>query len=102
MAFFSPDKLKQTKIEIDSSQVSADSEIVQQRLERIQENYRQLDEVLAELESKIELDDRLSALDDTEVDFEATFGIKKKRKWKSPTTKRKAGRRVSANPKKPR
>ncbi|MFT5302252.1 MAG: putative nuclease with TOPRIM domain [Mariniblastus sp.] len=102
MDFFSPEKLKRKRIEIDSSQVNAKSEAVQKRLNRIQENYRQLDEVLAELESKIALDDRLSALDDAGVDFEATFGIKKKRKWKSPTTERKSLRRAPANPKKPR
>ena len=83
MTFFSADKLKPRRIEIDSSRIHSDSPEVLKRLERIQENYEQLDSILAELESKIESDERLNAIDNADVDFEITFGVKKKRKWRS-------------------
>ena len=104
MAFFSPEKLKQRRIEIDESSVSSDSPDVQKRLERIEENYQQLDDILADLESKIKQDERLKAIDDTSVDFEATYGIKKKRKWRpaKPKSKSKRRRTASVDPKKPR
>jgi len=103
MAFFNPEKLKHRRIEIDDSSVSSESPAVQNRLNRIEENYQQLDEILAELESKIQQDERLKDVDDANVDFEATYGIKKKRKWRPAKPKSKTKRRASAaNPKKPR
>jgi hypothetical protein len=108
MTFFSPEKLKRRQIEIDSSTASCDSPEVKKRLARIQDNYRQLNEILADLESKIESDERLKAIDDAEIDFESAYGIKKKRKWRPAKTKasrKTKAKRVSAaaaNPKKPR
>ncbi len=102
MAFFSADKLKRRKIEVEHSSATSKSPEVEQRLNRIQENYRQLDSILAELESKIQGDERLKAIDDANVDFEGTFGIKKKRKWRTPKPKSKSRRRKSEGPNKPR
>lgn len=108
MTFFSPDKLKPRKIVADHSSASCDSPQVKMRLDRIDENYRQVDSILAELELKIAGDERLKAIDDANVDFEQTYGIKKKRKWRSakPKAKSKAKSRrrstSSADPKKPR
>lgn len=112
MAFFTPNKLRSRSIEIDDTQPQADSDQVRQRLARIEANYQQLESILAELESKMQSDDRLKAIDDANVDFEATFGIKKKRKWRAASAKsiaRKSGKGIaknrqpgSANPKKPR
>jgi len=102
MTFFKPDKLRRRKIEIDRSVVSSESPEVQQRLDRIQENYRQLDAILIELELKIQSDERLKAIDDAGVDFEQTVGIKKKRKWRPAGTKPKRAGNKSANPRKPR
>ena len=106
MTFFSPNKLKPRRIEIDSSQVCSENPAVKNRLIRIEENYVQLDSILAEIESKIENDERLKAIDDANVDFELTFGIKKKRKW-SPVRKKSKSRSKSRKsrspvPKKPR
>jgi len=47
---------------------------VQERLDRIRENYDQLNSILAELESQFDSDERLKAIDDANVDFEITFG----------------------------
>jgi len=114
MAFFSPEKLKRKKIQVDHSETSANSPEVQKRLERIEENYEQLDTILAELELKMQSDDRLRAIDQSSAaDFHETFGIKQKRKWRSPKKKKKKRSSVrasskrrsatkSANPKKPR
>jgi len=94
MAFFSPEKLKRKSIEIDHSEISSLSPEVQKRLERIEGNYQELDAILAELESKMAADDRLKAIDDSSAeDFEATFGVKRKRKWRTP--KKKSKRRKS-------
>ena len=74
---------------------------LEKRLDRIHDNYRQLDAILAELESKIESDERLKAIDDAEIDFESAYGIKKKRKWRPSEAKRKSKPR-SIRSKKPR
>lgn len=117
MAFFSPEKLKRKSIEIDHSEISSLSPEVQKRLERIEGNYQELEAILAELESKMASDDRLKAIDQSSAeDFEATFGVKRKRKWRTPKPKskrRKSKKRAtslkagkvtakSADPKKPR
>ena len=104
MAFHSAEKLRPRKIEIDLSSSTCDSPEIQQRLDRIEANYDQLDTVLVDIENKIALDERLSALDDGNVDFEAEFGIKPKRKWRpaKPKAKRKRRSAKSANPRKPR
>ena len=96
MAFFSPEKLKRKKIEVDNSTITSLSPEVKKRLDRIEGNYQQLDEILAELESKMASDDRLKAIDESSAeDFEATFGVKRKRKWRTPKPKSK--RRKSRN-----
>ena len=104
MAFHPAEKLRPRKIKIDLSSSTCDSPEIQQRLDRIEANYDQLDTVLIDIENKIALDERLSALDDGTVDFEAEFGIKPKRKWRpaKPKAKRKRRSPKSANPRKPR
>ena len=53
-------KYKPRKIKVESAPIDRDSPAVQQRLDRIERNYQKLDEILCELESRIELDDRLT------------------------------------------
>lgn len=102
MAFFSPGKLKPRKIEVDQSAISCDSPEVQKRLDRIESNYEQLDTILANLEAKMASDERLKAIDESSAaDFEQTFGVKRKRKWK-PAKKSRTRKRRSAGPNKPR
>ena len=83
MTFFSTNKPKQHRIEIDSSRIGSKNPDVQERLDRIGDHYDELELILAEMESKIKSDDRLNAIDDANVDFELTFGIRKKRKWRA-------------------
>ncbi len=90
MAFFPPEKLNPRKISIDSKQISASSPEVERRLARIAENYDRLNGVLAELESRMDSDQNLQALDDEALDFEASFGIKRKRRWR-PTKEQRTG-----------
>jgi len=49
------------KLDIDTESVCADDPVLQKRLDRIEQNYSRLDQVLSELEARIELDDRLTA-----------------------------------------
>lgn len=111
MAFFTPEKLKRRKIVVDESAISCDSVEVKNRLNRIEDNYEKLDSILAELELKMATDERLKAIDaSTPDDFESTFGIKQKRKWRPAKKKKKrktdaSARRSkskSADPRKPR
>jgi hypothetical protein len=103
MAFFSPEKLRPRPIEIDESTAGCDSPDIQRRLDRIEQNYRQLDAVLGDIEDKLSKDDRLTALDNDQIDFESEFGIKPKRKWRPAKTKPKRRRKsTSAHPRKPR
>ena len=102
MAFHPVEKLRSRRIEIDLSSSTCDSPEMQQRLDRIEASYDQLDTVLVDIESKLALDERLAALENDAVDFEAEFGIKPKRKWRSPKAKKKQRSTKSANPRKPR
>jgi uncharacterized protein YpiB (UPF0302 family) len=105
MAFFSPEKLKHRDIVVDEMQVSSDSPEVQKRLERIEQNYQELDSILSDLETKMSSDERLKAIDEATAEgFEETFGVKRKRKWRSPKPKKKSRSRSrsSADPRKPR
>lgn len=106
MTFFSAKKLKPRKIKVDADRINSKSPEVQQRLDRIQDNYQQLDSILAELEAKIQNDERLKAMDDAYVEFESADGGKRKRKWRSgkpPRPTRGSRSRVSSTPpKKPR
>ena len=90
MTFFSANKPKPRRIEIDSSRIGSNNPDVQERLDRIGDHYDELELILAEMESKIKSDDRLNAIDDANVDFELTFGIKKKRKWRATKPKSKS------------
>ena len=89
MAFFPPEKLNPRKISIDSQQISATSPEIERRLARIAENYDRLNGVLAELESRMDSNQNLQALDDEALDFEATSGFKQKRR-RRPTDKPRA------------
>ena len=100
MTFFDENKLQPRKIEIDSNAISCDSPEVTKRLDRITDNYQQLDLILADVESKIQGDERLRAIDQSIKDVEAEEK-KKKRKWR-PSKASGKSRRKSANPKKPR
>jgi len=98
MNLFSTNQLKSRKIEIAQSQVCAESPEVRRRLDRISQNYDELDSILEQLEAKMKADDRLSAFDGDDANFELTFGIKRKRKWRSTKAESKSGGR----PRKPR
>ena len=99
MAFFTADKLKPRRITIDPSAVSAQSPDVQNRLQRIDENYQAFDELFADIEATIENDDRLR-------EFNANLRAadlqpKKKSRWRSRAGKTGAKKTVaSANKKK--
>ena len=100
MAFFTADKLKPRRITIDPSAVSAQSPDVQNRLQRIDENYQAFDELFADIEATIEKDERLR-------EFNANLRAadlqpKKKSRWRSRAGK--AGTKktsASARKKKP-
>ncbi len=106
MSFFGKD-IDPKKIEIDSSTLTSDSDEVRSRLERIGANYQKLSEILVDLETRIEKDDRLRAINETidEASLEpAEGGLKRKKKWrpKNATKTRAGSRRKSAGPNKPR
>jgi nitrate/nitrite-specific signal transduction histidine kinase len=102
MAFFSPEKLQRRRIEIDQSTATSDSPEIKRRLNRIEQNYQQLDEVLVDIENKLAQDERLAALDNQDVDFESEFGVKPKRKWRSAEKRNKRQKTSSGRPRKPR
>ena len=95
MTFFNEKKLQPRRIEIDKSAICSGSPQVQQRLDRIHDNYRKLDSILAEVEAKIRNDERLNAIDESIKEIEIT---RKKKKWRP----RKAPNQRTVNPKKPR
>ena len=106
MSFFGKN-LEPKKIEIDPSTLTSESDQVRSRLDRIGANYEKLSEILGDLETRIEQDDRLRAINETidEAALESTDGpSKKKRKWRPRTSKkaRSGSRRKSAGPNKPR
>lgn len=80
MAFFSSEKLKRRRIEIDLSAKTCDSPDVQKRLSRIDANYQRLDSMLGDIEDTISSDQRLSAINESikSVDLPK----KRKRKWR--------------------
>ena len=64
MAFyFDESKLQPKTIEIDLSAVTCDSPEVKRRMDRIETNYQQLDEVLGQLEIKLGKNETLKASD---------------------------------------
>ncbi len=95
MTFFKEKKLRPRKIVLDENAISSGSPQVQQRLDRIHENYQQLDSILAEVEAKIQTDERLSAIDQSIRDVETA---RKKKKWRN----RKTAQKGRTNPRKPR
>ena len=56
MSLFSTNQLKSRKIEIAQSQVCAESPEVRKRLDRISQNYEELDSILEQLEAKMQAD----------------------------------------------
>ena len=104
MSFFGKD-IDPKKIEIDSSTLTSDSDEVRSRLDRIGANYQKLSEILGDLETRIEQDDRLREINETidEASLEPIEGRPKK-KWRPrKTTKSRSGsRRKPAGPNKPR
>ena len=80
MPFFSAEKLKHRRIEIDRSEITSDSPEVQKRLNRIDANYQQLDSMLCDIEATISGDQRLSEIDASIKTVEKA--AKKKRKWR--------------------
>lgn len=80
MAFFSAEKLKHRRIEIDHTAMTCDSPDVQKRLNRIDANYQQLDSKLAEIEDTISSDQRLSEINASIKTVD--IAKKKKRKWR--------------------
>ncbi len=93
MTLFDSTHSRSTKIESDPLAVSSSSASVQKRMDRIAENYQQLDLLLAEVEAKIQRDERLNAIDQSLGDVELAASTRKKN-WR-PSKK-------SAAPKKPR
>ena len=85
MAFFTADKLKRRRIKIDPSAVSAQSPKVQDRLQRIDDNYQAFDELFADIQTTIENDERLREFNSNlrAVDLQP----KKKKRWRSRTGK---------------
>lgn len=100
MAFFTADKLKRRQIKIDPSAVSAQSPEVQNRLQRIDDNYQAFDELFADIQTTIENDERLR-------EFNANLRAadlkpKKKKRWRSRAGKTAAKKTTaSASKKKP-
>jgi len=86
MPFFSKEKLKPRRIEIDRSEITCNSPEVQKRLSRIDANYQQLDSKLADIEATISSDERLSQIDATIKTV--AKAAKKKRKWRRPNKPR--------------
>ena len=106
MSFFGKN-LEPKKIEIDPSTLTSESDQVRSRLDRIGANYEKLSEILGDLETRIEQDDRLRAINETidEAALESADGpSKKKRKWRprNSAKARSGSRRKSAGPNKPR
>lgn len=89
MPFFSAQKLKRRRIEIDRSEITSDSPEVQKRLGRIDANYQQLDSLLTDIEATISGDERLNQINASIKSVD--LPIKKKsssRKWRRPNKPR--------------
>ena len=67
MAFFGK-SLAPRKIDVDTESTSANSPEMQKRLDRIETNYSKLEEILLQLETRFEMDDRLAAEHQNDVD----------------------------------
>ena len=63
MAFFGK-SLRSRKIEINPETIDANSPEMQKRLDRIEDNFERLGEILDTLEARFELDDRLTPASD--------------------------------------
>lgn len=100
MAFFPNNRLKPRHIEIDRSTISAQSPEVQSRLQRIDANFHEFDELFADVQATIENDDQLR-------EFNAHLKVadlepKKKSRWRSRTSKRKPTASTSRSKTKPK
>lgn len=81
MAFFSEKKLRRIRIEIDDDALKSDSPEIRKRLDRIEENYALLDDVLNGLEARFKNDESIVSLFAAD-DFVPEPVLKKKRKWR--------------------
>ena len=77
MKYFGRNYKRQT-IEVDTDSVSAEDPELVKRLDRIEQNYSRLDQVLSDLESRIELDDRLSTANE-EAATDTSKRVRKKK-----------------------
>jgi predicted kinase len=104
MAFFGKDTTPRS-IEIDPTTITSDSDAVRSRLDRIGANYERLAEILADLETRIETDERLRAINDSidDATVESAAAEKaSKRKWRARKKTSKPTRKKNAGPNKPR
>ena len=95
MAFFPQQKLQPRRIEIDHSGVSSQSPEVQDRLQRIDDNYQAFDELFADVQATIESDERLR-------EFNAHLKVadlqpKKKGRWRSRSANPAAAKKRTNN-----
>ena len=95
MAFFPQQKLQPRRIEIDQSGVSSQSPEVQDRLQRIDDNYQAFDELFANVQATIESDERLR-------EFNAHLKVadlqpKKKGRWRSRSSNPAASKKGTKN-----
>ncbi len=82
MAFFTDKKLRRIRIKIDESELKSDSPEILNRLNRIEENYGKLDEVLSGLEDRFENDEAFLSLFPKGEEPVFDLPKKKKRKWR--------------------
>ncbi len=106
MSFFGKDLIPR-KIEIDSSTLTSESDEVRSRLGRIDANYQKLSEILGDLETRIDADEQLRAInesiDDAALESSEDATAKKpRRKWRPSKSSKSRSRRKSAGPNKPR
>ena len=99
MSFFGKDTTAR-RIEIDPTTLTCDSAEVRSRLDRIGVNYEKLSEILADLENRIETEDRLKTINETIDD--AWLAETSNQKPKRRRRRRSATGPKSAGPNKPR
>jgi uncharacterized protein Yka (UPF0111/DUF47 family) len=83
--------------EVDLNTMSSANSQLKRRMDRIADNYRQLDSMLHEIEAKIQSDERLKAIDETIQEVELQIDGRKRR-WRPRRTLSKK----SSAPRKPR
>jgi uncharacterized protein Yka (UPF0111/DUF47 family) len=85
------------KVSIEPNSVSSEAPDLRRRMVRIATHFQQLDELLDEVENKIQSDERLKAIDDSIQEVELTIDGRRRR-WRP----RKRCQKKSAPPRKPR